>query len=152
MKKYLIPFISCILVGFLLAYFMLNQYNEKPNLNLTFNKSEKLYFIQYGVYSSVESMEKNTLNLGYYIYNKQDDLYYVFIAITKDLENLEKLKGYFKELGYNIYVKEFNISNQKFIENLENHDALLKEVTSKEAITSIITQTLEKYEEIFNEH
>ncbi|MDD2181021.1 MAG: hypothetical protein PHW32_01495 [Bacilli bacterium] len=147
MKKVIMPILLCIFIGFLLSKFMLNQYENKQNITPVFNSSEKLYFIQYGVYSNEESMKSNTENLNYYIYNLTDNLYYVFIGITGDAENSNKLKGYFKTLGYDTYIKEYSISNKDFLEMIEYYDLLLKQTSDNDIIKSVCRQVLEKYEE-----
>ena len=147
MKKVIIPILLCIFIGFLLSKFMLNQYENKQNITPVFNNSENLYFIQYGVYSNEESMKNNTKNLNYYIYNLDNDLYYVFIGITASDENSEKLKGYFKTLGYDTYIKEYSVSNKDFLEMIDYYDLLLKQTSDNDIIKSVCRQVLEKYEE-----
>lgn len=152
MKKYIMPFVICILVGFLLGYFMINQYEDKQNLKLVLGKSETVYFFQYGVYSSLESMEQNVKNLTYYTYEKKDNLYYVYIGMIKDNNNLEKVKGYFTKKGYNIYVKEMSITNEALLNALAEYDLVISGLEKEEAIASVLNQILKKYEVIMNEH
>ena len=60
---------------------MFNQYDHEENLNLVsgnVEKTETIYFLQQGVYSSRESMENNTKNLAYYLYQEKDGMFYVF--------------------------------------------------------------------------
>ena len=148
MKKYILPIISALLIGFLFAKFTIDQYNKKENITTVFNNSTKLYFIQQGVYSSKESMETNMADFAYYIYNIKDNQYYTYIGITGDKENSEKLKGIFDELGYITYIKEVNVSNEGFIEVLRQYDNLLKKTTDKKIIKAICSQILSKYEEL----
>ena len=63
---------------------------------------------------------------------------------------MEKLKGYFKNLGYDIYVKKINIDNKGFIENLEQYDILLKEATTNDEINAVNKSVLATYEEMMN--
>lgn len=147
MKKIVIPVILCIFIGFLLSKFMLNQYQNKQKITPVFNTGEKLYFIQYGVYSSEESMKNNTDKLNYYIYNLENNMYYVFIGITKSNENAFKLQGYFKTLGYDTYMKEYSVSDSEFLEMISYYDQLLSTTTDYEVIKLVSRQVLEKYEE-----
>ncbi|MDD2519118.1 MAG: hypothetical protein PHI05_04935 [Bacilli bacterium] len=147
MKKYIMPVILCIFIGFLLSKFMLNQYQNKQKITPVFNTGETLYFIQYGVYSSEESMKNNTDKLNYYIYNLENNMYYVFIGITKSIENVSKLQGYFKNLGYDTYMKEYNVSDSEFLEMISYYDQLLSATTDYEVMKSVSRQVLEKYEE-----
>ena len=151
MKKYIIPVVLYVVIGFLLSKFMLNQYENKQNITPVFKSGKDLYFIQYGVYSTEENMENNTKNLNYYIYNLNDGLYYVFIGITSNEDNANKLKGYFKKEGYDTYIKEYNVSNKDFLEMIEYYDLLLDQTTDDDTIKSVCRQVLEKYEELGND-
>lgn len=146
--KGLYPFIFCILLGGLMGKFMLDQYetNEKEiSVALT---SNTVYFIQQGVYSSKESMEDNINNVSYYIYNESDGKYYAYIGMTLKSENAEKLKSYFKNLGYDTYVKEFVINNASFLEVLQQYDMMLENTDDGNTISAICSQVLGKYEEL----
>lgn len=143
-----LPLILCLTVGFFMGKLMFSQYDDKQGLKLVSSASEKVYFIQQGVYSSKESMEENTSNLTYYIYTIDNDRYYVYIGITKNEENLDKLKGYFDSLGYNIYVKEFYISSESFITVLDQYETMLSETNDSKTIGAICSQILSKYEEL----
>ena len=128
--------------------FMLDQYetNEKEiSVALT---SNTVYFIQQGVYSSKESMEDNINNVSYYIYNESDGKYYAYIGMTLKSENAEKLKSYFKNLGYDTYVKEFVINNASFLEVLQQYDMMLENTDDGNTISAICSQVLGKYEEL----
>lgn len=148
MKKYIVPIVSALLVGFLLAKFTIDQYDKKESLKTVFSSSETLYFIQQGVYSSRESMEKNMTDFAYYIYNLKDDKYYTYIGITKNSENLEKLKGFFENMGYITYIKEFDVESDAFVEVLNQYDNLLSQTDDKNTIKAICSQVLSKYEEL----
>jgi uncharacterized protein YneF (UPF0154 family) len=148
MRKYLVPVTFALVAGLVMGMFLLKQYDGINLVNPIFNENEKLYFIQQGVYSSKESMENNVTNQINYIYEVIDNKYYAYIGITKSSENMEKLKDYFKDLGYSIYVKEYSIDNKAFNEILGQYDNLLNATTDKATIKSICSQVLAKYEEL----
>lgn len=153
MKKYIVPILSALLVGFFLAKFMIDQYDKKQSLKTVFNDSETLYFIQQGVYSTKDNMEKSMNDFAYYIYNIENDKYYTFIGITKLKENSAKLKGFYEKLGYITYIKEVSVDNNSFIEILEQYDKLLQTTDDNNTIKAICSQVLSKYEElVLNEH
>ena len=56
--KSIIPAILCILVGFFMSNFMFNQY-EKETIAKVSNEKNTVYFLQIGVYSSLDSMKEN---------------------------------------------------------------------------------------------
>lgn len=148
MKKYLTTFLSALIIGLLIGRFILNQYTFEGRIVSTFNNGDEVYFIQYGVYSTKESMEESTTSLPYYIYSIEDSKYYVYVGITENEENAQKIKGYYEDLGYIIYVKEFNINNNNFMTVLRQYDSLLKESSDSEVIKTICSQVLNKYEEL----
>ena len=147
MKKYILSFLIALTIGFFLCKFFLNQYNNYTNVTVS-NMGDTLYFIQYGVYSNYDSMEENTINLQNYVYNIDDNKYYVYIGITKDEKNKNKIVNYYNSIGYETIVKEYQIKNEKFINELINYDNVLRETTDETAISSLINQILIKYEEV----
>jgi len=147
MKKYLLTFIIALIIGFFLSTFFLRQYDNFNGIKVS-STGENLYFVQYGVFSSLESLEENTISLQNYVYNKQDNLYYVYVGITKIEENAKKIVNYYKNLGYDAIIKEFGITNKDFLELLVNYDEILKNTDDETAIASIVNQVLMKYEEV----
>lgn len=147
MKKYLFTFLLALFIGFFLSNFFLKQYKDYEGIKVS-GLGEDIYFIQFGVFSSLESLEENTISLQNYVYNKQDDLYYVYVGITKLEENAKKLVNYYKTLGYDVIIKQFEINNKKFTELLINYDEILKNTDDKAVISSVVNQVLMKYEEV----
>ena len=147
MKKYLFTFFIALIIGFFLCNIFLKQYNDYQGIKVS-NTGEKLYFVQYGVYSNLQSLEENTINLQNYVYNEQDNLYYVYVGITRLKENADKIVNYYNSLGYDAIIKEFDITNKAFIEALYNYDEVLKNTTDDTVIASLISQVLSKYEEV----
>ena len=147
MKKYLLTFLIAIVIGFFLSNFFLRQYNDFNGIKVS-GIGEELYFIQYGVFSNLESLEENTIELQNYVYTKQDNLYYVYVGITSIEENAKKIVELYKSLGYDTIIKRFSITNKDFLELLVNYDEVLKSTSDNTAISSIINQVLTKYEEV----
>lgn len=148
MKKYIFPILSALIVGFLMAKFMIDQYDKKEKITTVFNNSETLYFIQQGVYSTKESMEQNLTDFNYYIYSINENKYYAYVGISSNQKNSEKLKGFFDKQGYITYIKELNVSNKAFVEVLKEYDKLLEETDDENTIKAICSQVLSKYEEL----
>ena len=147
MKKYSFTFIIALIIGFFLCYIFLKQYDSFEGIKVS-SMGEKLYFIQYGVFSSLESLEENTISLQNYIYNEQDGLYYVYVGITRLEENADKIVNYYKNLGYDTIIKQYEITNKKFINELINYDEILKNTNDTTVTSSITNQVLSKYEEV----
>lgn len=146
--KGLYPFLFCVLLGGLMGKFMLDQYKVKEEEVSVAFASSNVYFIQQGVYSSIESMEENINNVAYYIYNENDGKYYAYIGMTLKKENAEKLKNYFKNIGYETYIKEFTVNNASFLEVLQQYDLMLENTEDTNTISAICSQVLGKYEEL----
>lgn len=148
MKKLIMPVLCASLIGFILGYFMFKQYDGLRPIIPVNAETKTLYFIQQGVYSSMENVEKNTTSFPNYIYQQENDKYYVYIGITKYKENAEKIKEYYKQQGYITYIKEISINNQEFIETLEQYDALISQTTDTSTYPTICNQVLTKYKEL----
>lgn len=144
--KNMFPVVLCILIGFFMGNFMFKQYSQKVDtVSLT---GENLYFLQAGVFSSESSMKEAMSKSSYYIYRKENNMYYSYVGIVKNEKNLEKLKDYFKQEGYDIYVREMFVSNISFLTILDQYENLLQETTDNKIIKSIENQVLGKYEEL----
>ena len=146
MKKYLLTIIVSLLVGFLLSFYMLKEY-EKTDIFFVFYESETAYLIQQGVYSSMESMQENTAHLTDYIYSVIDDMYYVYIGISLDSSNVNKLQEYYKNKDINTIIKTTTLTDQEFIETLRQYDMVLNNTSDEETIKEICKQVLSKYKE-----
>ena len=146
MKKYLTTIIISILVGFLLSFYMLKEY-ENVYIIPVFNVKETAYLVQQGVYSSMESMQENTSSLTDYIYSVIDNMYYVYIGISLESDNVSKIQDYYKNKGINTIIKTTTISDNELIDSLRQYDMLLQGTEEEEAIKEVIKQTLSKYKE-----
>jgi len=145
MKKYSFTFLIAIVTGFFLSYFFINQYNDFNGIKVS-GTGEDVYFIQYGVFSSLESMEKETISLANYIYSKINNLYYVYIGITKNSNNANKIVDYYKNLGYETIIKKYQITNNSILQIIDNYDKVLLETDDNTTIASLINQILIEYE------
>lgn len=149
MKKNLILIIVCLGLGIYMGYIMFDSYKKEETKPVSISsKINKLYFIQIGVYSNLDDMKQKLSNIENYTYTKENDLYHVYVGITKNEENKKKIKEYFNKLGYDTYVKEFEIENENFNEVLTQYDILLKETNDEKTIATVCNQILNKYEEL----
>lgn len=147
MKKYFITFILALAIGFFLSNFFLNQYRDYKGVKVS-NSGEELYFIQYGVFSSLESMEENTISLENYVYTVENNMYYVYIGISADKDVSKKIAAYYKKIGYETIEKKYLVSNKNFLELLGTYDQIIKGTEDETALSSLINQVLIKYEEV----
>jgi sulfur transfer complex TusBCD TusB component (DsrH family) len=144
--RFILPIIISILIGYGFGKIIFNNYTQ--NIDQVFSESSKIYLLQQGVYSSVKTMENNTTKVANYIYQKDGDYYKTYVAITKDIDNVNKLKETFKELGNDIYVKEMTVNNKPFLDMLEQYDSLISLSNDTTNVLSITKQVLTKYKEM----
>ncbi len=147
MKKYFLTFLVAIVIGFFLSNFFIKQYNDFEGIKVS-GIGEEIYFIQFGVFSTKENMEENTISLQNYVYNEEDNLFYVYVGITKEEENAKKIMDYYKKLGYDTLLKKFLVSNEDFLKQLNNYEEVLSSTDDETAIASVMNQVLVKYEEV----
>ena len=132
-----------------MGYYLFHEYDATVKIKPVFQDEEKeVYFLQLGVYSTLETVQKNTNNFTSYIYTNEDGKYHVYVALTKSSKNVEKLKGYFKGKGYDIYVKEMVISSEEYLDKLTQYDQVLEKTTEKEAIENVVDKILTEYKEM----
>lgn len=150
MKKNIGTMVVCIAVGFLMGQFLLGQYQkeEKTNTLPVMETEENLYFLQQGVYSNLDGMKQNLTDFEYYIYTEKEGKYYVYVAIIQSEANLNKLKGFFNQMGYDIYVKEIPVKSAAFMEVLNQYEQLLNGTEDQKTIKAACAQILAKYEEL----
>lgn len=141
--KIIFPITLSIFIGILCGRTVFSQY--RGNIQEVVVNTEPIYLLQQGVYSSVESMEENTMSLSDYLYVKQDDKYYVYLGITGNKELADKLKNNYSNVD--IYVKENNISNQGLILKIRENDKTIQEESDKKNLLSLSKKSLEIYEE-----
>ena len=146
MKKDIILVIFSSLIGVLLSYFMFRQYDTN-DIILTNTNTSKYYFVELGSYASYDSMISSNNKLSEYIYNYNNNVYYVYGCITKNKQNISKIEGYYKDLEYITYIKEFNISNHSLDTQIEEIDNKLIQVDNNEEISNLCKQTLLIYKE-----
>lgn len=144
--RFILPIIISILIGYGFGKIIFNNYTQ--NIDQVFSESSKIYLLQQGVYSSVKTMENNTTKVANYIYQKDGNYYKTYVAITKDIDNVNKLKETFKELGNDIYVKEMTVNNKPFLDMLEQYDSLISLSNDTTNVLSITKQVLTKYKEM----
>ena len=143
--KYFIVITFAILLGIFIGTYIYKS--SKINTKEVFMEENKIYLLQYGVYSSKKNMINNTNNISDYFYYKDDDGYHVIIGIVENKKNSEKIKDIFN-ITENIYLKEVYISNMEFLENLRQYEKLISTSTDTNFIINAEKQVLSKYEEL----
>lgn len=145
MNKNLLSIFFCCIMGVFFSSVL-----TKEQVKLSSQIIDTLYFIEYGVYDDIKQADIAIQNIDYFIKIKEDELIHVYVGITTK-KNLEKLKGYFKDLGYDINVREKIIPNNSFLEVLNQYELMLEQTNDKKSIKAIESGVISKYEEMIYE-
>lgn len=146
MKKTMIISLASIILGALSAMLLNSTYKEK--LINTFSEGKTYYFIQEGVYSSKEIMTENTKDIQVKTVDTINNKQYVYLGITRDNNNAKKIKDIYEKKGYQIYIKEQNLSNEEFYNNVTQFDILVNSTDKASEILTIEEVVLANYEEL----
>lgn len=149
--KYIKPILLCIICGFSMGIFLYSSYEKKAVIKPVFENKEKIYFLKVGTYKTENEMVQSLKNTSNYIYRIKDNNYIAYLAMTSKSENIEKIKGYFKKIGYIVSEEEIYIDNSNFIEILSTYDEMLVNTQDDKVIENIIIGVINKYKETFNE-
>lgn len=136
--RFIIPIALAIAVGFLFSNLFYN--NLSNDTAIAKNKS---FFIE--LKDNIE--EESLKNLRAYIKIKEKDKVYICVGITSNKNNSEKIKSFYESKGFNVEIKEGNINNEAFYNNLIQYDILLADVKKEEDLISVSKVILSSYEE-----
>lgn len=93
-------------------------------------------------------MQENTKDLLVKTVDSKNDKQYVYLGITRDEKNAKKLKEIYENKGYQIYIKEQNLSNEEFYNNVTQFDILINSTNKESEILTIEEVVLANYEEL----
>ena len=144
-RSVLIPLLFAIVLGFYGAKIAYGFNQVKKNVSEVYHNA---YAVQYGVYKDPSTLEKTLKTLDNYVVSLEDGKYYVYLGFTTDYANLSKIKAMYKDMGVDVYIKEILITNEEFLNNLEQFDILLDNVSSTSDILSINSAILSSYDEM----
>jgi len=142
-KNFLIPLVISIILGFISAQIVYNEYDKKQEIN-----KNNTYILQGGVYTTKETLETAIKSFNNYLVVSEDNKYYVYLAMTTSRDNAQKLKKMYENMEIEIYVREVNIDNTEFVSNLEQYDILIESVDNTDNLLSINEVVLSSYEEL----
>lgn len=144
--KTILSFLFSVVIGITFAFFMFYQYEDIETITpVSMEENEEVFVLQYGVYSSLESMQENTSKLTDYIYEIKEEKYYVYIGITKLEENASKIKEFYQKKGMNLYQKKLTIEGTNFLNKLTELDENLK---NSSEVDKVCKEILNQYKEL----
>lgn len=141
----LVPIICAVLLGYLCASFIFNQYGVA---SLVFHEKGDIYFLQCGSYNTEEASSQPIQGVDEKITVKQGDKYYSYIGMTSNMEIAETIKNLYNQKGVDIYIKEVHLENEDFLNELTQYDVLLESSDTLEEINSVLKTILATYDEI----
>lgn len=147
--KFLIPITLSVVVGLFFGKIFFNSY-DSTSLTV-FDEKEKVYMLQLGVYSTKEKMKKNFPSYQKYLYISQEDGYHLYIGITKTKEIASKIKEFYEDKHYSIYVRENIIDNKAFLSVLGEYDKIIN-ITKDSEIPEIEKIVISNYKEMVLEN
>lgn len=144
MKKILMTIFISGIISISFGYYIFNTYRRNiMDIVETAYSLDKVYMILYGSYNKEEKVKK--INLNNYILLNEDNYYRVYVGVTKNYDNALKIKDVYKNMGFDVYIKEKGINNLELIDYLDRE----KDFTgmSDSEILEIENEVINKYEE-----
>ena len=123
-KKVILVILGGIFFGYLFGLIFFKNYKGFDYLESDGN----IYYLQYGVYTTLESANNNTSNLNEVYYIKElDNKYYVYLGVTADYDKALKLKDIYEKNNIHIYIRSDYVENSETLDKLKEYDELLQE-------------------------
>ena len=107
--------------------------SSKISTQEVFNENNKVYLMQYGVYSTEDNMKNSTVSLSDYFYYKDKDGYHVIIGVVENKNIANKIRDSY-DIKDNIYYKEVKINNMEFLQSLRQYDSLVSSLSDKTSL------------------
>ena len=139
--NFLISIVCALLLGYLCATFIFQEYRESSSV---FADDNSIYFLQYGVYTNSSN---NDIKANKYIQVKEDEKYYVYVGMTTSIENAKKIQEIYRKKGIELYIKQDYVSNNEFVSELSQYDILLDSTKTEDEMNSVLSTVLASYEE-----
>lgn len=145
--SFVVSVVATVFLTIIIADVFYKRYNGSDYQDV-FSTTNNLYFLQHGVYSNLETLEKSCKNLEQYTVVEEDNKYYVYVGVTASDVIASRIKGYFKKENIEIYLKEVYVDNEAFINEVEQYDILLDNSDTLKEVNSVMKSVLATYEEI----
>lgn len=141
----LVPIVCAVLLGYLCASFIFNQYGIE---SLVFSEKGNIYFLQCGAYHTEEASRSPIKGIDEKITVREGNQYYSYIGMTSDMKIAKNIQDMYQEKGVDIYIKEIHLENEDFLNQLVQYDVLLESSDTLEEINSVLKTVLATYDEI----
>lgn len=130
-KSIIIVILFGSLMGFLFGSLMFKNYKGVDYLD----KDGNIYYLQYGVYTTIEAASSNTEKLSEkYFIKELDSKYYVYLGVTTDYDIALKLKEKYEKENIHIYIRSDYVENSETLEQLKKYDEQLNDLDNTETV------------------
>jgi hypothetical protein len=146
-KKNIFYIVISIIIGLILGNYIYKGYENEETTVFNETVTQDVYLVQYGVYSTNESMIENTKKLKNYFYYEENNKYYVLIGVIKNKNLKDKIVSAY-DIDTEVYLKKEKIMNTTFLESLNQYDSLIEKLDNSNTIINAEKQILSKYEEL----
>ncbi len=140
-----VPIICAVLLGYLCASFIFNQYGVS---SFVFSDSKNIYYLQCGAFNTEEASLKDIKGIEDKLTIKEGDKYYSYIGMTTSNKIAKNIQKMYKEKGIDIYVKSDYLENEDFISQLNQYDVLLEASKNINEVNSVLKTVLATFDEI----
>ena len=145
MKKNIFIGLLSVLLGFSLGNLFMK---DKDYLNPNWNKKEKYYFIEEGIYSSLDNLKNNLIDVREKVIDYNNKKYYVYLGITKNKKLADKIIDIYEKKGIKVHTVEKFLDSEEFLQNVLQFDNLIKSTSEEDQVLTIESVVLANYEEI----
>jgi len=119
------------LMGFIFGSFIFKNYKDVDLLD----EDGNIYYLQYGVYTTLEGANSNTEHLNHeYFIREFDSKYYVYLGVTTDYDKALKLKDKYENENIHIYIRSDYVENSETLEKLKEYDEKLDNLDNTETV------------------
>ncbi|MBR3661130.1 MAG: hypothetical protein IKN63_04405 [Bacilli bacterium] len=118
-KNIIIVILFGSLIGYLFGSIIFKNYKGSDLIN----EDGNIYYLQYGVYTTIEAANSNTENLKEEHFIKElDNKYYVYLGVTTDYDKALKLKEKYENENIHIYIRSDFVENSETLKKLKEYD------------------------------
>lgn len=143
--KFIFYILISIILGVTFGRVFFKDYND--NSLTAFKEGEKLYFVQTGVYDSIDTIKEVYEDYDKYLIQEEDNNYHVYVGISTSKNIANRIKDYYKTLGNNIYIKKNNINNYDFLSILKEYEKIINITSNDEDLIDIERIIISNYKE-----
>ena len=147
MKKTIFLVILALASGAFLGKLTFDKY-ENLNVENTIKVDNNVYALLIGAYDNKEDMKDSITNVDRYIYLSLNGEIKAYVAISAEKSNIQKIKKIYDDKNINLKTEKINISNDEFIQNLNEYEKLLSVAEDEKSLLIIENQILSCYEEL----